>query len=281
MGEFGSITGYNQQESGVGDSIGASLDHGAKGRGIQALALPPVSGHIEVVDPITLAYTEKTSGIIQSVLSDGLIPGASLYEEDKPAVLSSDAQDAKHLPPVVFGRRHGPDSSYYEAFLKDDFSVLRVLWERQGEEYQTTKDLPREVLEDRMGSSFVVVAPFEGVRAARSSNPIDEEAWLWNLPPDAMGALLVPEKVLETSRVLFDSSHVPVVPVGNTTEIFSKASAIPRQGEVPPIYTVPNYREAIQDIFAPGSGAPFTTTGDIFVHGVRLPTRDDINASKH
>lgn len=144
----------------------------------------------------------------------------------------------------------------------DDFSVLPVIVERESQDTLfMQRNLSPRVIEDRLANSLVLVVTTEDLTIAgvnRGSARV-----LSHIPPDYFKAALIPETLSELIPYL-ENSGVKVSAVPFVHPVFPSDSVF-RNND----YQVPDYETAVvQEII--DSPIP------LLVHGIRLPTLEDV-----
>lgn len=148
------------------------------------------------------------------------------------------------------------------ALYDDVSSVFPVLLERPNEDNIETGELPKEVMEDRVSNSILVVARLSDV----SFGTLDSwEVFVdITIPPKKFFVVLAPQELLNDTQNAFAGSGISVEGVGErNAKIFTSEPVGFEKGNIE--IQVPDYETIIREQLAK-SEVP------LFLHGVRLPT---------
>lgn len=247
--------------------------------------------------------------IFRNVVTEGLKGGAEIHRlggltSSSPESLLSDRVDGVIVNPVYsFDQRSGSaiprmqsgDSFRFlsdreaklpvqklkqlmldETLHRGNSSVFGVIIERAGESIDRLGSLPIEVLQRRALNSLLVIVPVE--RVVRTSDmPRDKLEYPVQPPVEVRKFLriVIPTSLAETINPIIDEIDlsrelVSWVNMAERTLYLPRvtdASGFPHT-EVPVVVTVPDYYGYLVNQLH--SGKP------LFVHGVRLPTEDDL-----
>jgi len=216
-------------------------------------------------EPVSEETIEARNNIIESIVTKGLVSGASLVSEmETGAFTSVDQADNEQ----VFGRtllspeqyrneQHYIQSLAHLLYMTDN-SVIPVLTERRGKSKEDNVLVKATVEEknkisDRIWSSILVIS--------KGSNQADELTRT-SVPRDDIQCLLIPSNILEEyGDDKLARLGIPYKPV--SAEIFRSLF----HGDK---ISVPDYETAISEVLQ-------ETGESIWIHGVRLPTEADLH----
>lgn len=153
------------------------------------------------------------------------------------------------------------DISISSALYSGTSSVFPVLLERPNEDKNESYNQPGDVINDRTNNSFLIICIAEKLNLEGIGG---REAFIrGNILPNQFLAILSPKSVLKEVLAGFSGSQIPVIEVGEKQVLF------PDRREQSQI-TVPDYESEVKK-WLEVSGVP------LFLHGVRLPTKEDVN----
>jgi hypothetical protein len=153
------------------------------------------------------------------------------------------------------------------ALYEGNVSALPVIAERANDKVPTAQYLDRSVIEDRLANSLVVVVP-EGLLPSHVINPDSLEVLCkGKIEPETMAFVLVPTKFFHEAVGYFEKeqSGVRVISVPDIETVLFEGTQNSKTCRMP------NYAGFLNEL-AEVSLEP------LFVHGVRLPTLEDVKA---
>lgn len=208
--------------------------------------------------------TRKRSQIINSVLTNGLIPNSILKGRGVDFNLRScDTEPAFGVEgaEVPFNPEGNSTSINYVLHRNDIVSCIPVVCERESESYPPRgllkKFNPKEtraILEKRAQASFMVCAPREG-------RPVKKEG----MEVGKFISVLFPQEILDQYR---ENNPLPSVRYECVNTI---SKMIKFHNEQPIELVVPNYQGALETLMREREEG-------IWLHAVRLPTEEDLTA---
>lgn len=208
---------------------------------------------------------QKSLEIVQSIVHEGILTPAQVAKRGRQPLFSSDYASPIESRTLIYGR--GVNKRTIDAALLQDssFSVLPVVAERQRESLLESWNTSYEELEERVNSSILVVMPYSSL-TRKVGGPAGSWTTAFRTEEDVVSedfsAVLIPEKVHGEVQEVLQDAPVPVVVVGYT------------KGQVRnKICRIPDYKSALERIF---SSQEIGKKEDLFIHGVRLPTVEDM-----
>lgn len=156
---------------------------------------------------------------------------------------------------ALYGAEGGPDFGPY--------SVLPVIAEREHEYVGKAKELPVEQVEDRFAQSVLIVAPLVAMS--------QEEFEPSNLKDVRFRGIIMPDKF---SIVLpKDTKQELEGGIKGTNDAIRTVGYIKKENPYGRSYVVPDYESATREMLEE-TGEP------LFLHGVRLPTNEDVEMGR-
>lgn len=154
------------------------------------------------------------------------------------------------------------------ALYYSDSSVFPVVCERGYErKYETAEQLPT-VLEERVQNSILIVAEMSEVPSFSSKG---NEVYLQKLTPDKF-KVLIPQSFFEKTKGIFESRGISVVSVPLVEKQVYKGRY--QEGVIGGVKVdLPDFETQLRKMTS-NSQSP------LFIHGVRLPTKEDMEITR-
>lgn len=145
-------------------------------------------------------------------------------------------------------------------------SVLPVVAERANELGSETAEQMPEILEERFANSFLVVTPLDKIENVEDIS--GEVSVRGNIKPDQFSAILIPESLYDKVAPRFAERGIRTIRVAAKKVKLFQGHFYKEGGKA---LTVPDYEREVRELLR-DSEIP------LFLHGVRLPTREDVNS---
>lgn len=225
-----------------------------------------------VQEPLANIVQSRTA-IIDSVLENGLKPSEKLKDQGSLHLPSVDREPYSQVEGCVLHPRsaYGGEQSQFSTAMKHLLyagarSILPVMMERDFDRLGLGKvelsDDEKSAIGRRMQSSFLVVYPINTRKMAGPETMSEAE-----LQPDLIKYVIFPEDVYKQYKGVTKREIGPHKIVGNVVKNIYRTGIYAK----PDSLTVPDYEKALEEIAN-------EITQPVWVHGVRLPTEEDIRS---